>query len=91
MVAAARRHSGRKRQWHIQHEQTLRPIRVSLSSLYWLVFAATLGWILLYAVQAMLVLHRDPRSRLIATFYLAASFTGIAALGVVAAHAVAPR
>ena len=48
-------------------------------SAYWLLLCSTLIYLLLYGSRALLVLRKDPRSRLIANVYLAASASGITA------------
>jgi hypothetical protein len=47
--------------------------------LYWLLLCGTLIYLLVYGSRALLVLRKDPRSRRIANFYLAASASGIIA------------
>jgi len=48
-------------------------------AVYWLLLCGTLIYLLGYAVRATLILRKDPRSRTIANFYLAASICGILA------------
>ncbi len=48
-------------------------------NLYWLLLCGTLIYLLVYGIRATLVLRKDPRSRTIATFYLASSVCGILA------------
>lgn len=48
-------------------------------STYWLLLCGTLIYLLGYGARALLVLRRDPRSRLIANVYLVASASGIIA------------
>jgi hypothetical protein len=48
-------------------------------SAYWLLLCGTLIYLLGYGFRALLVLRKDPRSRLIANVYLVASASGIAA------------
>jgi hypothetical protein len=48
-------------------------------SAYWLMLCGTLIYLLGYGFRALLVLRKDPRSRLIANVYLVASASGIAA------------
>lgn len=48
-------------------------------NLYWLLLCGTLIYLLVYGIRATLVLRKDPRSRTIANFYLAASICGILA------------
>jgi hypothetical protein len=48
-------------------------------SVYWLLLCGTLIYLLGYGFRALLVLRKDPRSRLIANVYLIASASGIAA------------
>lgn len=48
-------------------------------NLYWLLLCGTLIYLLVYGIRATLVLRKDPRSRTIANFYLAASVCGILA------------
>jgi hypothetical protein len=48
-------------------------------SAYWLLLCGTLIYLLAYGSRALLVLRKDPRSRLIANVYLAASASGITA------------
>jgi hypothetical protein len=47
-------------------------------STYWLLLCGTLIYLLGYGFRALLILRRDPRSRLIANVYLVASACGIA-------------
>jgi hypothetical protein len=48
-------------------------------AVYWLLLCGTLIYLLGYGIRATLVLRKDPRSRTIANFYLAASVCGILA------------
>jgi hypothetical protein len=48
-------------------------------SAYWLLLCGTLIYLLGYGFRALLILRKDPRSRLIANVYLVASASGIAA------------
>lgn len=48
-------------------------------SLYWLLLCGMLIYLLCYCWRALLVLRKDPRSRLIANVYLVASASGIIA------------
>jgi hypothetical protein len=48
-------------------------------NLYWLLLCGMLIYLLVYGIRATLVLRKDPRSRTIANFYLAASVCGILA------------
>ncbi len=48
-------------------------------AVYWLLLCGTLIYLLCYGIRATLVLRKDPRSRTIANFYLAASICGILA------------
>ena len=48
-------------------------------STYWLLLCGTLIYLLAYGSRALLILRKDPRSRRIANFYLAASASGILA------------
>ena len=48
-------------------------------SVYWLLLCGTLIYLLGYGFRAMLILRKDPRSRMIANVYLVASASGIAA------------
>jgi hypothetical protein len=47
--------------------------------MYWLLLCGMLIYLLAYGCRALLVLRKDPRSRLIATIYLAASVSGMIA------------
>jgi hypothetical protein len=49
---------------------------------YWLLLCGTLIYLLAYGSRALLILRKDPRSRRIANFYLAASASGIVACAV---------
>ncbi|HJT93768.1 MAG TPA: hypothetical protein VJ777_17850 [Mycobacterium sp.] len=49
---------------------------------YWLLLCGTLTYLLAYGSRALLILRADPRSRFIATWYLAASVAGILACAV---------
>jgi hypothetical protein len=60
-------------------------------SLYWLLLCSTLIYLLGYGFRAMLVLRKDPRSRMIANVYLAACASGIAACIVRIVTAFTPR
>ncbi len=51
-------------------------------STYWLLLCGMLIYLLAYGSRALLVLRRDPRSRVIANWYLVASGAGILACGV---------
>jgi len=51
-------------------------------SAYWILLCGTLSYLLVYASRALLVLRRDPRSRLIANVYLFASVSGMLACAV---------
>jgi hypothetical protein len=59
-------------------------------NLYWLLLCGTLIYLLVYGIRATLVLRKDPRSRTIANFYLAASVCGILACIVRITTAYAP-
>jgi hypothetical protein len=48
-------------------------------SVYWVLLTGTLAYLLTFGSRALLVLRKDPRSRNIATLYLFASGSGIAA------------
>lgn len=48
-------------------------------SIYWILLCGTLLYLLGYGCRAMLVLRRDPRSRMIANVYLFASISGMLA------------
>jgi hypothetical protein len=48
-------------------------------SAYWLLLCGTLIYLLGYGFRALLILRKDPRSRVIANVYLVASASGIAA------------
>jgi hypothetical protein len=48
-------------------------------STYWLVLCGTLIYLLVFSSRALLILRKDPRSRRIANFYLAASASGVIA------------
>jgi hypothetical protein len=48
-------------------------------TVYWLVLCGTLGYLLVFGSRALLVLRKDPRSRLIANVYLTACASGIMA------------
>ncbi|MFV8052219.1 hypothetical protein [Mycobacterium sp. 48b] len=48
-------------------------------SVYWILLCGTLLYLLGYGARAMLVLRRDPKSRLIANIYLFASVSGMLA------------
>lgn len=48
-------------------------------TVYWLLLCGTLIYLLGYGSRALLILRKDPRSRRIASIYLVASFSGIAA------------
>jgi hypothetical protein len=49
---------------------------------YWLLLGGMLIYLLSYGCRALLLLRRDPRSRRIANFYLAASISGIIACSI---------
>ena len=51
-------------------------------SVYWVLLTGTLAYLLTFGSRALLVLRKDPRSRNIATLYLFASGSGIAACAV---------
>ncbi|MBU9764978.1 hypothetical protein FR943_14145 [Mycobacterium sp. TNTM28] len=51
-------------------------------SVYWIILCGTLIYLLAYGARAMLVLRRDPRSRLIANIYLLASASGLVACSI---------
>jgi hypothetical protein len=51
-------------------------------NIYWLLLCGTLIYLLAYGSRALLILRKDPRSRFIATWYLAASACGIIACAV---------
>ncbi len=51
-------------------------------SVYWIALCGTLVYLLGYGVRAMLILRRDPRSRVIANVYLFASLSGIVACAI---------
>lgn len=55
------------------------PLDLSMR-IYWAVFCLALAWILLYAVQSMVKLRQDPRSRTTVTIYIVASCSGIGSL-----------
>ncbi len=59
-------------------------------SAYWLVLCGMLIYLLGYGSRALLVLRKDPRSRLIANIYLIASVSGIAACVVRITTALVP-
>jgi hypothetical protein len=48
-------------------------------NMYWLLLCGTLIYLLVYGTRALLVLRKDPRSRLVANVYLAASASGVIA------------
>src|SRR5271167_1971361 len=48
-------------------------------NMYWLLLCGTLIYLLVYGSRALLVLRKDPRSRLMANIYLAASVSGVMA------------
>jgi hypothetical protein len=48
-------------------------------NMYWLLLCGTLIYLLVYGSRALLILRKDPRSRVMANVYLAASISGIAA------------
>ncbi|OBF11675.1 hypothetical protein [Mycobacterium sp. ACS4331] len=60
-------------------------------ALYWIVLCGMLIYLLGYGGRALLVLRRDPRSRLIATVYLIATASGILACGIRIATALLPE
>jgi hypothetical protein len=49
---------------------------------YWLLLCGILIYLLAYGSRALLILRKDPRSRLIATWYLSASACGIVACAI---------
>ena len=51
-------------------------------NMYWLLLCATLIYLLVYGGRALLVLRKDPRSRMMANIYLAASAAGVMACAV---------
>jgi hypothetical protein len=51
-------------------------------NIYWLLLCATLIYLLVYGGRALLVLRKDPRSRMMANIYLAASAAGVMACAV---------
>ena len=51
-------------------------------SIYWLMLCAMLIYLLGYGARALLILRKDPRSRIIADVYLIASVSGIVACAV---------
>lgn len=51
-------------------------------NMYWLLLCATLTYLLVYGGRALLVLRKDPRSRMMANIYLAASAAGVMACAV---------
>ena len=51
-------------------------------NMYWLLLCTTLIYLLVYGARALLVLRKDPRSRMMANIYLAASAAGIMACAV---------
>ena len=51
-------------------------------SMYWILLCGTLFYLLAYGSRALLVLRKDPRSRLIANVYLIASTSGMLACAV---------
>lgn len=51
-------------------------------SAYWLLLCATLIYLLVYGSRALLILRKDPRSRLIANVYLLASAAGVVACSI---------
>ncbi len=51
-------------------------------STYWLLLCGTLIYLLVYGSRALLILRKDPRSRLIANVYLLASASGILACSI---------
>jgi hypothetical protein len=48
-------------------------------NMYWLLLCATLIYLLVYCSRGLLILRKDPRSRMVASLYLAASASGIMA------------
>jgi hypothetical protein len=48
-------------------------------NMYWLLLCGTLIYLLVYGSRALLILRKDPRSRMVANLYLAASASGIMA------------
>jgi len=59
-------------------------------STYWILLCGTLIYLLVYGSRALLILRRDPRSRLVANIYLAASVCGILACTVRIVTALVP-
>lgn len=59
-------------------------------SVYWLLLCATLIYLLVFGFRAMLVLRQDPRSASIATLYLLACGSGMAACSVRVLTALVP-
>lgn len=59
-------------------------------STYWLMLCGMLIYLLGYGARALMILRRDPRSRLIANVYLFATFSGIIACAVRIATAYFP-
>jgi hypothetical protein len=51
-------------------------------NMYWLLLCGTLIYLLVYCCRALLILRKDPRSRMIANVYMVASISGIAACAV---------
>jgi hypothetical protein len=51
-------------------------------NMYWLLLCVTLIYLLVYGGRALLVLRKDPRSRMMANIYLAASAAGVMACAV---------
>jgi hypothetical protein len=60
-------------------------------SIYWLLLCGMLIYLLGYGFRALLVLRRDPRSRMIANVYLAACASGIVACTIRIATAFVPQ
>ncbi|BBX45213.1 hypothetical protein GCM10009641_21960 [Mycobacterium cookii] len=59
-------------------------------SVYWVLLCGTLAYLLVFGSRALLVLRKDPRSSTIATFYLAASASGVLACAVRIITALVP-
>jgi hypothetical protein len=59
-------------------------------TVYWLLLCATLTYLLLFGVRALLILRRDPRSRRVAGVYLFATASGIMTCVVRAITALVP-
>jgi hypothetical protein len=59
-------------------------------SAYWLILCGTLAYLLGYGCRALLVLRKDPRSRMVANVYLLACLSGITACVVRVTTALVP-